>query len=150
MSIYLNLSKLLIHSKKYWNQAKFSTLPIQLYRSPIFAFYGSREISRNQKTIMNNTEFPKALRRRLNTYWYELNDKLYPYSWCTFNLKFHNCNIFFHSSILSMNIVNKSCNGFECWWNFQLSLICLFSLSCSWQISFFHVMNAYSLWIPKV
>ena len=50
---YLNSSKLLIHSKKYWNQANmanFSTLRIQFY--PIFAFYGSREISRDQKIIL--------------------------------------------------------------------------------------------------
>ena len=66
---------------------------------------------------------------------FKINDKFCPYSWCTFN---HSPSkspwnsiiviFFFHSSILSMNTVNKSCNGFECWWNFQLSLICIFSL----------------------
>ena len=33
------------------NQANFSNLRIQIYESPIFSFYGSQEISRDQKYI---------------------------------------------------------------------------------------------------
>ena len=65
-------SKLLIHSIEVLKSSKIFNFTNPTLQIPIFAFYISQEISRDQKTIMNNTEFPKALRRRLNTYWFVL------------------------------------------------------------------------------